>query len=112
MATRLMTAIESGSRAPSRRLRLGPVAIELSPAQFQPVIQKAKRAIHEAGGRRAASASGVPCSAPTTFSQPPTLAAPSGGGRRESPSATSAPHLLALPRIRAPPRRPPPPTPP
>src|SRR2546427_5833926 len=65
----LTTVIASGNRAPSRRRRLGSVAIEASPAQFQPLIQQIVRAIHEAGGRKAASASGVPCSAPTILTQ-------------------------------------------
>src|SRR5712692_1833973 len=99
MAIRLTTAIDSGIRALSRRFRLGPVPIEASPAQSQPVSQKMDRTIHEIGGRSAASASGVPPSAPATLSHPATQAASAGARRCESANPASAPDLLALIRI-------------
>src|SRR6266446_40545 len=91
----LTTVIASGNRAPSRRRRLGSVAIEASPAQFQPLIQQIVRAIHEAGGRKAASASGVPCSAPTILTQAATPVVSSGVSSRDRANAASAPDLLA-----------------
>src|SRR4029453_17943491 len=91
----LSTVIVSGIRRPVRRWRLGFVASDASPSQLQPLAQKIPRASHLTGGRRAASASGVPPSAPAMLTQA-TTHADSAGVRPVSASAASAPDLLAL----------------
>src|SRR5882762_255405 len=97
----LSTVIVSVIRRRSRRRRLGPVASDSSASQLQPLTQKIPRASHLTGGRSAASASGVPPSAPAILIQA-TTHVDSAGVRPVSASAASAPDLLALTTTRGP----------
>ena len=101
----LSTVIVSGIRRPSRRRRLGPVASDSSASQLQPLTQKIPRASHLTGGRSAASASGVPPSAPAILIQAMTQV-DSAGVRPVSARAASAPDLLALTITTGPPLQP------
>src|SRR5262245_5414564 len=102
----LTTAIESGIVAPSSRLRLGPVASEVRPSQLHPPNHRTRPVNHDAGARKARSASGEPPSAPTMLIQAATGAPSSGESTRVRANATSAPDLLALTRITRLPSRP------
>ena len=104
-ATTLTTAIDAGMRAARSRSRLASVAIEIMPAQSQPLSQKTERATQEVGGRSAVSASGDPASAPTILIHATTGALCSGARTRERANAASAPDLLALTTTRPLPSR-------
>src|SRR2546428_13528704 len=97
----LSTVIVSGIRRPSRRRRLGPVASDSSPSHLQPLTQKIPRASHLAGGRSAASASGVPPSAPAVLIQA-TTQRDSAPAKPAGARPASAPDFLALPTTMGP----------